>query len=181
MQSNGISGIPAYIKGFFTILTGILFIVFPDSVAGVAGLLFGLVLLVAGVSGCANYIMTVRACRAEGYGQSGGAEVILVYSVIAMILGFIFVIRPQLVLTILSLIIGVFFLIDGVVKLREATLVPNVKSIFWWAMLLLSLAIMVAGLAIILYPFSGTRAVVVFSGLCFIASGIESLVIWFTK
>lgn len=176
-----IVGVPAYIKGFFTILAGLFFIVFPDSIAGVVGIIFGIVLMVAGIAGTANYIISIKNFRDEGYGQSVGAEILLVYSVIVMIIGFVFMLKLDLVMQIISLITGLFFLIDGIVKIREATLVPSIRSIYWWITLLLSIAIFVAGLAIVLYPFNGTRAIVIFSGLCFIASGIETLVLWYSK
>jgi uncharacterized membrane protein HdeD (DUF308 family) len=84
-------------------------------------------------------------------------------------------IRPNLVMQLLSFVIGVFFLIDGIVKFRNCTLVPNIKDILWCVMTMLSLALIVAGIALLINPFSGTITVIRFSGIAFIISGIESI------
>ena len=177
MRRIDTTGIPSYIKGFFTILAGIVFIVFPDAVSSVIGILFALILMVMGITGAVDYIISIKDFKEAGYGKSVGAEIVLVYSVIIMILGLVFLIKPEFVLSILALTIGVFFLIDGVVKIREATLVPQYKSFYWWIMLVLSLGIFAAGIACIIDPFSGTRGIIVFSGITFIASGVESMIL----
>ena len=99
------------------------------------------------------------------------------YSIIIMIIGLVFLVKPEFVLSILALVVGLFFIIDGVVKIREATLVPQIKSFYWWVMLVLSLAIFGAGIACIVDPFSGTKGIIIFSGLTFIASGVESIIL----
>ena len=179
MRKINTSGMPTYIKGFFTMLAGIIFIVFPEAVANVIGLLFAIILVVIGLSGAVDYVVSINNFKQAGYGKSAGAEIVLVYSVIILILGIIFLIKPEFVLQILTLCVGVFFIIDGVVKLRAATLIPHVKSFYWWVMLILSLAIFAAGIAILIDPFSGTKGVIVFSGLTFIASGVESIILSF--
>jgi uncharacterized membrane protein HdeD (DUF308 family) len=177
MRRINTKGLPAYIKGFFTILAGIVFIIFPDAVSNVIGVLFAIILIVLGITGAVDYIISIKEFKAAGYGKSVGAEIVLVYSVIVMSLGIIFLIRPDFVLNILALTVGIFFLIDGVVKLREATLVPQFRSFFWWIMLVLSLGIFAAGIACIIDPFSGTRGIIIFSGITFIASGIETVIL----
>ena len=177
MRKIDTSGVPTYIKGFFTILAGIIFIVFPDAVSNVIGILFAIILMVIGISGAVDYIVSIKSFREEGYGKSVGAEIVLVYSVIIMIIGLVFLVKPEFVLSILALVVGLFFIIDGVVRIREATLVPQIKSFYWWVMLVLSLAIFAAGIACVIDPFNGTRGIIVFSGLTFIASGVESIIL----
>ncbi len=179
MRRISTKGLPAYIKGFFTILAGIVFILFPDAVSGVIGILFAIIIFVLGITGAVDYMISIKEFKAEGYGKSVGAEIVLVYSVIIMILGIIFFIRPDFVLSILALTVGVFFLIDGVVKLREASLVPQFRNILWWVTLVLSLGIFAAGIACIIDPFSGTRGIIIFSGITFIASGVETIILGF--
>ena len=139
MRRINTKGLPAYIKGFFTVLAGIVFIVFPDAVSNVIGILFAIILIVMGITGAVDYIISIKDFKAAGYGKSVGAEIVLVYSVIVMILGIIFLIRPDFVLNIL----GIF----------------------------------AAGIACIIDPFSGTRGIIIFSGITFIASGIETVIL----
>ena len=51
MRKIDTSGVPGYIKGFFMILAGIVFIVFPEQVSSVIGIIFAIILMVIGISG----------------------------------------------------------------------------------------------------------------------------------
>ena len=106
---------------------------------------------------------------------AAGAEIVLVYSIIITVLGIVFMIRPNLVMQLLSFVIGVYFLVDGIVKFRHGTLVPDTKDFIWYVMLMLSLALIVAGIALLINPFSGTMTVIRFAGIAFVISGIESI------
>ena len=174
-MNNQIARVPKFISGFMTAMAGIFFVIFPETVSEVLGILWGIVLVVAGIAGAVDYVMSIKQFKEEGYGNAAGAEIVLVYSVIITILGVIFIIRPNLVMQLLSFVIGLFFIIDGVVKLRHATLVPNPKELLWLLMIMLSLSLIVAGVALLVNPFNGTVTVIRFSGIAFIISGIESI------
>lgn len=174
-MNNQIARVPKFISGFMTAMAGIFFVIFPETVSEVLGILWGIVLVVAGIAGAVDYVMSIKQFKEEGYGNAAGAEIVLVYSVIITILGVIFIIRPNLVMQLLSFVIGLFFIIDGVVKLRHATLVPNPKELLWLLMIMLSLALIVAGVALLVNPFNVTVTVIRFSGIAFIISGIESI------
>ena len=175
LMNKTISRVPKFISGFMTALAGVFFFLFPETVSGVLGVLWGIVLVVAGIAGAVDYALCIKQFKAENYGNAAGAEIVLVYSIIITVLGIIFMIRPNLVMQLLSFVIGVFFLIDGIVKFRNCTLVPNIKDILWCVMTMLSLALIVAGIALLINPFSGTITVIRFSGIAFIISGIESI------
>ena len=174
-MNKHIARVPRYISGFLTALAGVFFILFPETVSDVLGVLWGIVLVVAGIAGAVDYVISIKQFKEENYGNAAGAEIVLVYSIIITVLGIIFMIRPNLVMQLLSFVIGVYFLIDGIVKLRNCTLVPKIKDILWCVMLMLSLALIAAGIALLVNPFGGTITVIRFSGIAFIISGIESI------
>lgn len=174
-MNKNMSRVPKYISGFMTAMAGVFFVLFPETVSGVLGILWGIVLIVAGVAGAVDYALCIKSFKEENYGNAAGAEIVLVYSIIITILGIIFMIKPQLVMQLLSFVIGVYFIIDGVVKLRHDTLVPNPKDILWIIMIALSVALIVAGIALLINPFRGTITVIRFSGIAFVISGIESI------
>ena len=174
-MNKNMSRVPKYISGFLTAMAGVFFILFPETVSGVLGILWGIVLIVAGIAGAVDYALCIKSFKEENYGNAAGAEIVLVYSIIITILGIIFMIKPQLVMQLLSFVIGVYFIIDGVVKLRHDTLVPNPKDILWIIMIALSVALIVAGIALLINPFRGTMTVIRFSGIAFVISGIESI------
>ncbi|WP_051688418.1 HdeD family acid-resistance protein [Butyrivibrio sp. AE2032] len=174
MNSRNTKRLPTYIGGIFAIFAGVYFILYPEFASGVIGILFGIVLFVAGITEVIGYIISIRQFREENYGKAAGAEIVLVYSIILMALGVIFLLKTELVLQVLSTIVGIFFLIDGIVKLRQEIFLFRRKDIYSWVLLLLAVALIVAGIALLVNPFEGTRNIIVFTGAAFIVSGLET-------
>ena len=166
--------LPSYIGGIFAVITGWFFVMFPELSSGVIGLLFGVVLFVAGLSEVIGYIISIKQFREENYGKAAGAEIVLVYSIIIVALGLFFILKPDIVLQLLTTIVGIFFLIDGIVKLRQEIFIFKKKDIKSIVLLVLAIALILAGIALLINPFSGTRNVIVFSGISFIVSGLEA-------
>ncbi len=174
MDSNNIKRLPAFIGGMFAIITGICFIVFPEVITNVIGILFGLVLFVAGLAQVISYIITIKSYREENYGKAAGAEVMLVYSVILMVMGFVLILKHEFFIMLLPTIVGIFFVIDGIVKFRQQLFVFKLKDVHSWVMVILSLLLVAAGIILLADPFAGTAYVIIFTGVAFIVSGLEN-------
>lgn len=174
MDLNNTKKLPSFIGGLFSVITGLFFVLFPELSSNVIGLLFGVVLFVAGLSEVIGYIISIKQFRAENYGKAAGAEIVLVYSIIIMAIGIIFILKANIVLQLLSTIVGIFFLIDGIVKLRQEIFLFTRKDMYSYLLLGLAIALILAGIALLINPFNGTRNIVVFSGIAFIVSGLET-------
>ena len=181
MDSKSTKKLPSYIGGVFAVITGLFFIFFPEISSGVIGLLFGVVLFVAGLSEVIGYIISIKQFREENYGKAAGAEIVLVYSVAIMVIGVVFIIKREFVLQLLSTIVGIFFIIDGIVKLRQEIFLFRKKDMYSFVLLGLAIALIIAGIALLINPFNGTRNIIVFSGVCFILSGLESIFLCMMK
>ena len=99
--------------------------------------------------------------------------VIVLLSVI-MVIGIVFILKREFVLQLLATLVGLFFIIDGIVKLRQEIFIFKKKDIKSIVLLVLAIALILAGIALLINPFSGTRNVIVFSGISFIVSGLEA-------
>ena len=174
MTANNTKRLPSYIGGIFAIIAGFFFITMPEISSGFIGILFGVVLFVAGLSEVIGYIISIKQFREENYGKAAGAEIVLVYSIILMALGLFFIIRYEIVLQLLSTIVGIFFLIDGVVKLRQEIFLFTKKDIYSWFLLIMAIALIAAGIILLTNALYGTRNIIVFSGCAFIISGLET-------
>lgn len=181
MDPKSTRKLPSYIGGVFAVITGLFFIMFPELSSGVIGILFGVVLFVAGLSEVIGYIISIKQFREENYGKAAGAEIVLVYSIIIMVIGVVFIIKRELVLQLLATIIGLFFIIDGIVKLRQEIFLFTKKDRYSFVLLGLAIALIIAGTALLINPFKGTRNIIVFSGACFIVSGLESIFLCMMK
>jgi len=176
MTASTTKKLPSYIGGIFAIIAGFFFITLPELSSGVIGILFGVVLFVAGISEVIGYIVSIKQFREENYGKAAGAEIVLVYSVILMALGLFFILNPEIVLQLLSTIVGIFFLIDGIVKLRQEIFLFTKKDIYSWVLLVMALFLIAAGIVLLANAFNGTRNIIVFSGIAFVISGLETII-----
>ena len=100
----------------------------------------------------------------------------LVYSIILMALGMFFILNPEIVLQLLSTIVGIFFLIDGIVKLRQEVFLFTKKDIYSWVLLVMAILLIVAGSVLLANAFKGTTKIIVFSGIAFVISGLETII-----
>lgn len=174
MYSKRIKRLPSYIGGLFAVMAGAFFIVAPEISSGFIGIMLGIILFVAGITEVIGYIISIKQFREENYGKAAGAEIILVYSIGIMAIGIYFLIKPDTVLLLLSVFVGIFFLINGIVKARQVFLLFSMKDLNWWMLLLLAVALIAAGIALLINPFEGTRSIIVFTGLGFVISGIHT-------
>ena len=181
MNSKGIKRIPSYIGGLFAVMAGTFFIVAPEISAGFIGIMLGVILFVAGISEVIGYIISIKQFREE----KQSSKPILpqpsddVYtgdnSLGIMAIGIFLILKTDTVLLLLSAFVGIFFLIDGIVKARRVFFLFSLKDFNWWMLLLLAIALIAAGIALLINPFENTRNIIVFTGLCFVISGIQTL------
>lgn len=181
MDSKNTKKLPSYIGGLFAVITGLFFLFFPEISSGVIGLLFGVVLFVAGLSEVIGYIISIKQFREENYGKAAGAEIVLVYSIVIMVIGIVFILKREFVLQLLATLVGLFFIIDGIVKLRQEIFLFAKKNMYSFVLLGLAIALIIAGIALLVNPFKGTSNIIVFSGVCFIVSGFESIFLTMAK
>ena len=174
MTDKSIKRLPSYIGGIFAVMAGMFFICAPEVTTGVIGIMFGVILFVAGISEVIGYIISIKQFREENYGKAAGAEIVLVYSLGIMAIGLFFVLRPEVVLQLLSTFVGIFFLIDGIVKARQSIFLFQKKNPNCWVLIILAVALIAAGIVLLVYPFEGTRNIIVFTGLSFVISGIQT-------
>lgn len=181
MISRMTNRIPSYIGGLFAILAGLFFILYPEMASGVIGILFGVVLFVVGISEVIGYIISINQYKKENYGKAAGAEIVLVYSIVIMAIGIVFMLKPNMVLQFLSAFVGLFFLIDGIVKVRREIFMFKLKDLNSWVLLVLALALVACGIALICNAFKGAINVIVFTGAALILSGVETCLLSFVR
>ena len=174
MNSKTTKRIPSYIGGLFAVLAGVFFVLYPEFASGVIGILLGIVLFVAGISEVIGYIISIKQFKEENYNKAAGAEIVLVYSIVIMAIGIVFILKPDIVLQLLSTLVGLFFLIDGIVKVRREIFMFRYKDLNCWLLLVMALALVAAGIILLCNAFKGTSNVIVFTGAAFIVSGVET-------
>ncbi|MBQ6016853.1 MAG: DUF308 domain-containing protein [Clostridiales bacterium] len=175
MDLKAIKRIPSYIGGLFVIIAGAIFILYPEVSSSSIGLMFGAIMIVSGITEVIGYVISIRDLKKEAYGKAAGAEISFVYSLVLIAVGIYIVIEPSYVLPLLTTFTGLYFLIDGIVKLRRELFVFDKKDSGSIVIAMMSGLLIVGGILLLCNVFYGTRNVIVFTGLSLIVSGLDTL------
>ena len=106
-------------------------------------------------------------------------KLIMARGVTLVVVGLILLLFPQATLTTLIFILGIYWLIDGVVTLYNTYKQKDVRKNWWWGLITGGLGI-IAGLIVVLKPFSSTvlttSFLMWFLGLVALINGITGVV-----
>ena len=95
----------------------------------------------------------------------------LFVGIIALALGICFFVKPAVFSSILPIVLGLYLIFDGVVKLRTVFDIKKEGYPKWLILLLLALLMIVLGLVTVFNPFQTASVLVVFIGVSMIVDG----------
>lgn len=150
------------ISSLLIALLGVVFVIWPGTVAGSLVQIVGILLIAAGLLSVLTY-------------RNNRSSLLLVSIIIEILLGVLFLCAPKWILSCFFIVIGIFVTIAGVgelVRLIKASYVVKAS----WKYLLLPALVVACGLFLIFYPKAVTDIVVLFLGITLIIYGISELV-----
>ena len=151
--------------GLICVATGIAAIVWPDITLLAIGIIFGIYLLVAAIFEILDAI----------FGPPGGRAISAILGIIALIAGIICIRRPGDSLLAIVLVVGIYLIAEGVIRLVRAFDVRDGRG---WAIGLAALDIVV-GIVILSWPGIGLVTLAVFFALTMLFRGVVAIVIGF--
>ncbi len=144
------------------IVLGIALIVWPTASLNLFCYIVGAVTVVYGLWCVYRFI----SHREEKYITVG-----LFIGIIALALGICFFVKPEIFSSILPIILGLYLVFDGVVKLQAAFDFKKENYERWGILLLLSLLMIALGIVTIMNPFQSAAVLVIFIGASMIVDG----------
>lgn len=143
----------------FAVVVGILFLVFPSSssyilcyTAGAIFITLGVVYIIRYITG--NYIF---------------GSYMLLLSILLLIVGIFCLSRPNVIQAIITVIFGIFLIIDGVIKMQEGVEYSRVPVKGWWTVILFAIASIALGIVVMFGTFEN---VMIFAGVSLIVDGV---------
>jgi uncharacterized membrane protein HdeD (DUF308 family) len=163
---NRRSGGVVVLVGALSIVAGILAILYPDITLLALALIAGINLLLLGILGL------VEAVTSDD--DAGGTRVLSgVLGLLGVIAGLVVMRRPGESLLAIILILGVWFVVSGLVDAIRALVVPGDRAF----RLLVALFDLVLGGLILALPDESLKTLAVLAGIAFIVRGIFAVVI----
>ena len=146
------------------ILLGVVLLVWPGTTAAVICYAFGGILVFYGAATILGFFLS----------RAGGFVLELFLGIVAGALGIFFLVRPQVIISILPVALGLFILVDGLLNLKRAADLRRLEYSRWYVSLVLSLISLILGL-VVLHPYLAAEALVMVIGGVFIYEGLSDI------
>ncbi|WP_431957257.1 HdeD family acid-resistance protein [Nocardia lijiangensis] len=154
------------VTGVLSVILGVVILVWPDKTLLVAGVLFGIYLVVAGV---------LQLVAAFGATKSTGMRVLYFISGLLSVIIGVFCFRDELAsILLLGLWIGIGWLFRGVAMLVAAVSDPEMPGRGWQGFF--GVITTIAGIVLIIWPVSSVATLTLVAGVWLIVLGILEII-----
>ena len=147
------------IIAFSAILIGLLFILTPQTSADVICYVAGILLLASGIAAVVSYLASGRL-----FGSYA-----LVSGIVLLVCGVFCLLRPEVIQGLLTVIFGVFLVIDGMVTLQDGIDCARAKLGGWWVLAALALGCVIL--------FGKFDSIMLLAGISLIVDGVFDLIV----
>lgn len=145
-------------------ITGLVFMIFSGTVVNMIGWVLGGIFCVVGLIYLIGYIRR----------QMFLSE--LLFSIISLVAGILLLIHPGWIMSILSIIVGVYILIEGVLKLKISIDAKKQQARGWWVLLVIALISIGISIVLIVNPFGISKIFIFLLGVALLLNGIENII-----
>lgn len=155
------------ISAALCVLLGIVLVVWPDRSMQIVCIAIGAVLLIGGGVRLAVYFSTKDGSM---YAQAN-----LIMGIILAVVGVWILMKPDKVLAIIPIIVGIVIVLHGINDLQQAINLCKDKYDKWWVALILGLLTIGFGVLLICRPFEALDTVVILIGIFLIYDGLSDI------
>lgn len=159
-------------KGFgiiamISIVSGMLLLFYPQATSKMACYLLGSIIFLQGLLSLINALKAIKT--------SLGGKFLFVWSLILMGIGIFFIIRTNVIISIIPLIFGLFILASGVVDVAKAMQLKALDYTNWLITLIMAILKCILGVVMIFNLFRAAVTMLIFLGLCLVYAGVSSM------
>ena len=149
------------------VILGLALVIWPRMSLSVLCYLIGAMLVIGGIVKLTGYFSKDLYRLAFQFDFAFG--------ILSMLLGLVFIIPPEHIISILPIIMGFFVLVDGVLKIQTALDAKIFGLTTWWMIILLAAATCICVLLLIFKPFESAVSIMVLLGITLLIDGIQNL------
>ena len=158
-----------FISAILTIALGAVLVIWPDWSGRILCYLLGAALI---LMGGIQLIVCIRAERIGFYSKFS-----MLMNIILILLGVWVCIRPDTVLSLVPVIIGIVMLIHGCMDLQFTMDIKHAGSGKWWIALIFALVTLTLGVFLVMHPFLAFEISMLIIGIGLLYDGISDLVL----
>lgn len=160
-------------KGFLLsalalMLLGLALLLWPEASLRLVCYLFGAVILIKGLLSVWAYVRAEERFFFDYFG--------LVFGIAASALGVFLLLQPDTVVSVLPILVGVYVIVDAVVRLQSAFELRELGYAHWWGFLVLAGLSVALGVLMVANPFETVQLLVMAIGVILLVEGALSLI-----
>lgn len=153
-----------FISSVILCVAGIVFMVFSGTMVNLIGWILGGVFCIIG------------AVKLIGYIRSQLLVSELIVSILCIAAGILLFLHPGWVMSLLSVIIGIYVLIEGVLKIKISVDAKRQAASGWWVLLAIAIVSIGIGILLVVNPFGISKAFMFVVGIALLLSGIQNII-----
>ncbi len=157
-------------KGVIFAIIGLLLIIYPIQVVKTITVIFGIAALLTG----AFVLFSAISKRTKG---EKGTVFPLIEGALSVVFGLILILIPSLSMTILAIMVGVWIIIEGVIRISVSLDMKNGGIDSWGKSLFVGLLFLILGILVIFHPELSTKALIIWIGVALLIFGLVDILI----
>lgn len=155
------------LTAIFSILLGLVLAIWPDATKLAVSYLIGAALLVFGVIQVVRYF--VYEVRLDLFRYDFVSGLILLGA------GVFFLMKPEIIVSILPVLLGITIVVDAAVKVQQSMDLMRAGYHRWWLVMLLAVLALGAGIILLVNPFEAASTLMLLIGIVLIYNGVTDL------
>ena len=149
------------------LLLGIIFLIFPNISIKIVAYLIAIILIGSGI-----YLTYL-----EIYTKSFLLPIdTLLNGILSILFGIIILIYPDIFKIMIPIILGTYFILDSIFKLKLVVLLRRIDNKSWIVTLLLTILSIICGIILILNPIDSSIALALFAGITLIIYSLSGII-----
>ena len=149
------------------LLLGIIFLIYPNISIQVVAYLIAFILIGSGI-----YLIGLEFTNRIIFFPMDT----LFNGIISVILGTIILIYPNIFQIIIPIMLGTYFILDSIFKLKVITFLRRIDNTSWIFTLLLTILSIICGIILIVNPIDSSIAIALFAGIILIVYSITGII-----
>lgn len=158
-----------FISALLTVVVGLVLVLWPELTGKILCYILGGAIILMGV------IQTIVFLRGERIGLV--PKFTAVMGLVLIILGIWVCVRPQIVLSIIPVVIGIMMVVHGIMDLQYTVDIKNTGVQRWWIALIAAILTLAIGVFLILQPFLAFELTMMVIGFGLLYDGISDLIL----
>ena len=160
----------SWVSSIFFLAFGIFLFIKPELASSLVGYFIGAIITCSGLFALYNYFIGKKEIKYINFE--------LIYGIVTLIAGIAIIFNPLSICSIVTIGLGIWMLINGIMKLNTGLMLKKYKEETWSILLVIGILTIALGILLIVNPFKATMIVTPIVGIFVIVYAVLDSMHW---